>query len=148
MRWLIRTRTLLLVNSLLSIGPICMMAIPIAAPVGGSVLVLLGAVLAVTASRAGYVNAHRLAIVQIVVALLCPPLVWSLRSISLMLAVTLPLAVLLVIALFIASLCIWRDPPARDLRLHCDRCGYWLKGQTVNRCSECGQRFDPARLDV
>jgi rubrerythrin len=57
-----------------------------------------------------------------------------------------PFILIGVIVFFLASLCVWRDNPARELRFRCDGCGYLLKGQETPRCPECGRRFDPARL--
>lgn len=148
MRWLVETRRLLLVNCIVCVLPACALAVPTIAPVGGIPLVGFGVLLGVFARRAGYGAAVKLAAAQVVVVAIWVPLVWTLRNVPFLPAITLPLALLLWAAMFGASLHVWQNPPARDLRLQCDHCGYWLKGQVLPRCPECGHRFDPARLDL
>lgn len=148
LRWLIRARTLVLVNCLLAILPAGMLATPATSLVAGPVLIFLGGVLIAVSRRAGYSAAIKLGWVQICLPLLWVPIILSLSHIPGIVLLTAPLALLLVVALFATSLCVWQQHPARDLRFQCDTCGYWIREQTVSRCPECGQRFDPARLEA
>lgn len=148
MRWLVDTRRLLLVNCMACVLHACMLAVPSISPAGGILVVGFGVLLGFFARRAGYGAATKLAAAQILFVIIWVPLLWTLRSVRFLPAITLPFMLLALAALFVASLCVWRDPPARDLRLRCDGCGYWLKGQVSPRCPECGRQFDPARLNL
>ena len=151
MRWLIRARHCLLINSILSIGPACLLVHPLSALAGGPMLILLGLGLAWVGRRATYPGVIRLGLIQAGVPVVYVPIVYALGAWNprLQVALPFPLALLVltgVVVFFFSSLCVWRDHPARDLRFHCDHCGYLLTGQITPRCPECGHRFDPARL--
>ncbi len=148
MRWLIRARTFVLINCILAFLSVFLLATPVTSLVGGPILIFFGGALISVARRAGYPAALKLGLVQFCLPLVWVPTILSLRNLTSIVLVTAPLALLLVVALFVASLCVWQRHPARDLRFQCDNCGYWIRGQVVPRCPECGQSFDPARLDV
>jgi hypothetical protein len=148
MRWLVRARAFVLINCLLAFGPVCMLATPPTALIAWPILVVLAGILIGMARQAAYPAAVKLGLVQGCSAFLWTATICSLRRIPSVEILTVPVVLLLLVALFVASLCVWQQHPARDLRFQCDTCGYWIRGQVVPRCPECGRRFDPARLDA
>ncbi|MBI4581447.1 MAG: hypothetical protein HY718_17225, partial [Planctomycetes bacterium] len=147
LRWMVHARRFVLINSILSLVPTMLMCAPRSALVGGPILIVLGLAVVWVGRRATYPAATKLGSIQAAVALVWMPLVWSLQSARQLVVFTFPLVLIAVIALYVASLWVWHNHPARNLRFQCDHCGYLLSGLPLPRCPECGQPFDPARMN-
>jgi len=148
MRRLIGARRFVLLNAIFAPVLCLLLAMPVTALIGGPALAALGLALAWAARRTSYANAVRLGLVQALVALVWVAFVWLLQVLIPLLQTVRGHEQLAGIgAVFFASLWVWQNHPARDLRFQCDHCGYWIKGLVVPRCPECGHSFDPARLE-
>jgi hypothetical protein len=143
---LARVRRLVLLNAMWALPPAAMMAVPETAPAGACFLLGAGLLLVLGGRGARYPAAVRLGVAQCIAPLIWVPFFWPLNGNPAAVMLGAPVMLAGAIGLFIASLCAWRDHPARQLRITCDHCGYCLNGLVEPRCPECGHAFDPGRL--